>query len=334
MGKYVLKRLFIMVIQLLGVVVFVFFILRLLPGDPAIVQAGPFASEEAIEITRKEMGLDKPLFEQFIAYMKQLTKGDLGESYVTGNDVADDLRIRFSATISLVIIATIGATLIAIPLGIFQALHPDSLFDRITNIYGLLAGSWPDFFVGLILIYLFFYLLGWAPPPDGKMSPLIFPPKFITGSYLVDGLITGNFEAARSAASHLVLPSIALIISYCGVIMKMMRTTMIHVLESDFIRYANLIGLPKKVVRNYAIRNALSPVISLIGIRIGVMIGGTVLIEQVFSLGGLGQYAVQSASMSDYNALTGFLIVACIITLVSLLAVDLIQASVDPRIRY
>ena len=334
MGKYVIKRICIMALQLIGVVVFVFFILRLLPGDPAIIQAGPFATEEAIEITRREMGLDKPLIEQFVVYAKGLMHGDLGKSYVTGNKVWDDLRTRFSATMSLVIIATLGSVLIAIPIGILQAIYPNSLFDRIANIYGLLAGSWPDFFVGLLLIYFFFYILGWAPPPDGKMSPLIIPPRFITGSYLIDGLLTGNYEAARSAASHLILPCTALIFSYCGVIMKMMRTTMLDVLDSDFIRYANLIGLPKKQVRNYAIRNALSPVVSLIGIRIGVMIGGSVLIEQVFSLGGLGQYAVQSAQMSDYNALTGFLIVACIITLISLLLVDLIQAALDPRIRY
>jgi peptide/nickel transport system permease protein len=162
----------------------------------------------------------------------------------------------------------------------------------------------------------------------------VVPPESITGSYLIDGIIAGRWDVVRSAASHLILPVLTFVLLIAAPVMKMMRASMAQILDADFIHYARMIGLPPKKIRGYAFRNALPPVITLVGIYSGVMIGGAVLIETVFGLGGLGQYAVQSASLSDYNALTGFVILACIITLIILLVVDLLIAAVDPRIRY
>lgn len=334
MIKYVIRRILIGTIQIMGVVIVAFFALRLIPGDPALIRAGGYQTPAIIAAARASLGLDKPVPVQLLLYLKGLLSGDMGISFVTSNPVSFDLGFRIPVTLELIILSITGTIIIAVPLGVYQGLKPGSKLEKVTTLYGFLAGALPDFFFGLVMIFIFYYLLRLAPAPVGRIDPQIMLPPRITGSYLLDGILSGRLDVTISAAKQLVLPVLTLIATGAGPAMKMMRATMIQVLQSDYIHYANLIGLPSSKVRNYAIRNALPPVVTLIGISIGVLIGGAVLVETVFSLGGLGQYAVSSAAMADYNALLGFLIVACVGTLVALLLVDVLQAAIDPRIRY
>ncbi len=334
LAKFIAKRLISLVPLLIGISLVTFFLMHLLPQNPVILRLGVNATPEAIQQLTQEMGLDQPLWKQYIDYFLAAIGGDLGVSWRTSNPVTADLMSRFPATLTLITLSMILALLFAIPAGIAVALKPKSLLEKGSKWYALVAGAIPDFWMGLLLIYFFYFKLKIAPPPIGQIDILLSPPARLTGSYFVDSLITGNWPVFISSVKHLALPVFTLAFVSAGAFFKMTVSSMREVLDSDFIHHAKAVGLKKGVLRRYAFRNAMPPVITLIGVQWTYLLGGAVLVEQVFGWGGLGQYAVESILATDYAAIQGFVLVAATFSLLVYLLVDIIYFITDPRIKY
>jgi ABC-type dipeptide/oligopeptide/nickel transport system permease component len=331
---YVVRRLLLLVPQVLAVTTIVFFLNRLLPGDPAYMIAGSLATKDVVASVRKQMGLDLPIWDQYLAYLGRVAHGDLGKSWLTSSQVTDDILQRLPATLELISLALLVALLIALPLGMLTALRPGSLVDRLASAYGMLAGAMPDFWWALFLIFVLFGQLQIVPAPIGRIDLALMPPPQVTGFYTIDSILAGDWGAFWSVLSHLALPAFTLAFVYAGPILKMARSTMAQALLGNYVQYARASGLPKRIVARYAFRNALLPVITMTGITYGYLIGGAVLIEQIFAWGGLGQYAVQAVTSSDYMAVSGVVLVTTVFSLLVYLTVDLVYLTVDPRIRY
>jgi peptide/nickel transport system permease protein len=226
----------------------------------------------------------------------------------------------------------VNCVLIGIPLGILSATRKGSFYERGITFYSMLTGGLPDFWLGLILVFIFYYLLGIAPPPMGRMGISAIDLRVITGLNLVDSIIQGNWKAFEVAIRYLTLPVLTLVLVYTGNIIKMTRSSMEEVMESDFMDYARACGLPNKTVISYQLRNALSPVVTVIAFTNGYLLGGSVLVESVFSWGGMGQYAVQSVTQADYWPLQGFVLVAAMYMAINYLILDIVNMVIDPRI--
>ncbi len=333
-ARFLLQRAFYLIIQLVGVVTILFFLVRLIPGNPAQALAGANARKETVEAIERQLGLDKSLPVQYAIYIRNLFQGELGDSIFTGQSVLEDLKQRFPATLELITISMLLTIIVGIPLGIYVALRRTGIISKSVFVYGMLTGAVPDFWLGLILVFVFFFLLRWAPAPIGRLGALGTAPDHLTGFYLVDSLLTGNWEALKLSTQHLVLPVLTLTLIYMGNIVKMARSTMIEVMQSEFIEYAQACGLPQQVIMRYALRNALAPVVTVVAFNYSFLLGGAVLVETVFSWGGLGEYAVQSLVNSDYFPITGFAIVTAIFIAVLYLLLDLVYIVIDPRIRH
>lgn len=319
--------------QVLGVIFVTFMLVRLLPGDPALLMLGNMATEESIANLRDQLGLNDSLLEQFIAYVGGVVQGDLGVSLFTSNPVAVDLLERAPATLEMIFYAMLLTVLIGVTVAVLAVVRPGGISDYISRFYGMAAGAIPDFWVGLLLIFFLFSVLGIAPAPFGRIDPMISPPPTITGFYTIDALMTGNLDAFRSAAGRLILPVLTLTIVNAGALMKMSKTAFADIWRADFIRHQRASGLPQgRIIRN-ALRNSLPPVITLVGFLMGFLLGAAVLVETIFSWGGLGQYAVQAVTYSDYPALQGFVLVAAVFILVVYLVVDILYELTDPRIQ-
>ena len=262
-----------------------------------------------------------------------MLQGDLGTSWQTTLPVTTDLAQRFPATLELVTLGLLLALLIGIPLGVAGAQFKRGALRKAADYYGLLAGALPDFWLALVLIFVFYTILGIAPPPLGRIDFAILPPEPITGALLIDSLIAGNWPAFRNAAGHLVLPVLTLGLINAGPILKMTQSTMERMLEADFSRYAEMCGLPQHVVVRKALRNSLPSIVTIVSVLYGFLIGGAVLVEIVFSWGGAGQYAVQGVLNADLNPVLGFVLYSAILSLVIYLIVDLIYFAIDPRTR-
>lgn len=331
--SYLGQRLLFVVPQLVGILFVSFLMVKLIPGDPAVLMLGPFATPEGLAQLRAELGLDRSIIEQFLIYLGKVLQGDLGMSWQTTMPVTQDLAQRFPATLELVTLGLLVALLIGIPLGVAGARYKRGALRAGADYYGLLAGALPDFWLALVLIYVFYTLLGWAPAPLGRIDLAILPPEPVTGALLIDSLIAGNWEAFHSAASHLVLPVLTLGLINAGPILKMTQATTERMLEADFSRYAELCGLPYRVVVRQAFRNALPSVITIVSVLYGFLIGGAVLVEIVFSWGGAGQYAVQGVLNADLNPVLGFVLYSAVLSLFIYLLVDLVYFFIDPRTR-
>jgi peptide/nickel transport system permease protein len=241
--RYIAKRLVFIGPQLFGIILVSFLLIKMIPGDPAIMMLGPFATDEQLERLRAEMGLQGSVLEQFGIYLQNLVRGDLGTSWQTTLPVVDDLLQRFPATIELITLSLLLALAIGIPLGVAAAYYTHSPIKKISDFYGLLAGALPDFWLGLVLIYVFYTLLGWTPPPLGRIDIAILPPATYTGFYVIDSIVDGNWPALWSSLGHLILPVATLGVISTGPILKMTQSTMERMLESDFVRYAEMCGL-------------------------------------------------------------------------------------------
>jgi ABC-type dipeptide/oligopeptide/nickel transport system permease component len=320
--------------QLLGIVLVSFLLVKSIPGDPAVLMLGPTATPEAIASLREQMGLDQPLYVQFLIYVRDLFQGDLGTSWQTTRPVLEDLLMRFPATLELVTYSLLLAVVLGVSLGVASALNERGWMARLADFYGLSAGALPDFWLGLVLVFVFYTLLGWAPAPLGRIDMAVIPPLPVTGFYTIDTLIAGDFEAFRSAVSHLILPVLTLGFINAGPILKMTQSTMEKMLASDFSRYEVLCGLPPRLVTRHALRNALPSIVTIISVLYGFLIGGAVLVEIVFSWGGAGQYAVQGVLNSDLYPVLGFVLFSAIFSLLVYVVVDLIYFLVDPRISH
>ena len=332
--KYLLRRLLFVIPQLIGITLITFLLIRLIPGDPARLMLGPLASEKTIESLRDRLGLNESLPEQYALYVWRVLHGDLGTSWRTTNPVATDLLQRLPATLELIGYSLLLAVIVAIPLGVRAAAKPGGITDRLSFGYGLVAGALPEFWLGLILIFVLYYLLGLTAAPLGRLETGVPPPDRITGAFTVDSLLTGNFTALRSSFAHLFLPVLTLGFVTMGPILKMTRSTMQQMLSADFTRYARACGLPESVVVRYALRNSLPPIVTLVAVLFSFLLGGAVLVEVVFGWGGAGQYAVQGVLDADFAVVQGFVLVAAIISLIMYLIVDLIYIAIDPRLTH
>jgi peptide/nickel transport system permease protein len=326
------KRLLLTIPQLFVVSVIVFFLIRLLPGDPSYTLAGPYASPDRIAEVRQGLGLDEPIISQYIQYLGRVFAGDFGTSWRTSQPVLADIQQRLPATLELVFAAVLLSILIGVPLGVAVAAAKGGVLERIVFFYGMLAGSLPDFWIGLLLILVFFYLLGWAPAPLGQLDFAVSTPDHVTGAYAVDALLTGNWEALSSASAQLVLPVLTLVLVYMPLVLKTARSAMEEMLESHFVLQARASGLPRSVQLRYALRNALPPVVTVVGIEFWFLLGGAVLVETIFAWGGLGQYAVESVINSDYAPVQAVVLVTAFFTTLVFLVVDLLYHLLDPRI--
>lgn len=339
--RYVFRRVLIGMVQLLGLVVAVFFLIRLLPADPVSRFVGLNASEEAYAQAEANLGLDRPIWVQLGHYLglmpsegDGLLQGSLGTSWVTGSTVASEIGTKLPLTFELITLSFLVAFVVAVPVGMLGALRPGGRADKAVFVYSLFAGSQPEFWWGLLFVFVFFFQLGWAPAPLGLLSPLTSAPPAVTGFILIDSLLAGRPDVFLEALAHLALPVLTLVFILSGPIIKMVRQNMARALQSDFVLYARCAGLPKGQVARQALRAALAPSMTLIGILYGFMLGGAVLVESVFSLGGLGQYAIRSILAFDYPAIQGVVLVITAVSLAVYLLLDILHAVIDPRIAY
>lgn len=310
--------------QLLGIVAVAFFLLKLIPGDPAPMMLGPLATKESVARLRAEMGLDQPLVMQFFAYLGRLLQGDLGRSWQTTNTVLFDLAQRLPATLELVTLSLLLAIVIGVPLGLVAGRRPNGPAARVAGAYQTVAGALPDFWVALVLIFFGYSVLQITPPPIGRLDIAVLPPDAITGSYVVDAMLAGDMATMRAAAAQLVLPVLTLGLIYGVPILTMTRATVQRLNETDFIRFAQAKGLSPMRVSRHALRNALPTLLTVIGSLYGTLIGSIVLVEVVFAWGGAGQYAVSAVLNADLNAALGFVTAAAVLSLGIHLVVDLV----------
>jgi peptide/nickel transport system permease protein len=326
-------RLFQAVPALIGIIIVTFLLTRALPGDPAAYFAGPAANPESIAEIRKELGLDRTLPEQFFFYLGDLFTGDLGESISTGQPVVTELIARLPASLELTLFALLFSASVAIPLGILAATRPNSWVDHACRFITTAGVSLPTFFTGLALIYIFYYLLNWAPPPIGRLNIVYLSPPHVTGFYTVDALIDGDAETFRAALAQLILPAVTLGLFTLAPLARMTRASMLQVLGSDFVRTARAAGLSgRKVLYTYAFRNALLPVITTLGMVFSFTLGANVLVEKVFAWPGIGSYAIEALVVSDYAAVQGFVLTMAIMFVILNLVIDVIYTFIDPRV--
>jgi peptide/nickel transport system permease protein len=333
MLRYIAKRMPYVIPQLFGIILVSFFMVKLIPGDPAVMMLGPTASQQSLAALRDKMGLSKPLWQQFAYYIGDVLHGNLGTSWQTTRPVTEDLLQRFPATLELVTFGLLLAIAIGFPLGVAASRLQSGPVRKFADYYGLLAGAMPDFWLALVLIYIFYTQLGWIAAPLGRIDLAVAPPRTITGSLVVDSLLTGNIDALSSSFGHLVLPVLTLGIINAGPILKMTQTMVTRALSSEFVQYAEICGLPRRVVLRQAVRAALPAIVTIISVLFGFLIGGAVLVEIVFSWGGAGQYAVQGVLNADVNPVLGFVVFSAVLSLVIYLVVDLIYYALDPRTR-
>ena len=334
MLKFFLGRLLVLIPTFIGVSIIAFAFIRLLPGDPVMLMSG----ERVMDPTRHaqimhELGMDRPLVMQYLSYIGGILQGDFGTSIVTKRPITQQFFALFPATLELSLCAIVFAIVLGIPAGVFAAIKRGSFFDQSVMGAALVGYSMPIFWWGLLLIILFSGILRWTPV-SGRIDLLYFFPS-VTGFMLVDSLLSGQKGAFASAVSHLILPTIVLGTIPLAVIARQTRSAMLEVLSEDYVRTARAKGLtPFRVVGIHALRNAMIPVITTIGLQVGVMLAGAILTETIFSWPGIGKWMVDSVFKRDYPVIQGgLLLIAAIIMLVNLM-VDLAYGLVNPRIRY
>jgi ABC-type dipeptide/oligopeptide/nickel transport system permease component len=331
--RVIARRLLAALPNLAGVIVITFVLTRAIPGDPAAYFAGASATQEAVEQVRRQLGLDRPLIEQFFRYVADLARGDLGLSLTTGQPVLTELLQRLPASLEMVLLALALACAIAVPMGVLAATRPGSWVDQLSRIVTTAGVSLPTFFTGLLLAYVFYFLLGWAPAPLGRLDPVFSPPPPVTGLYLIDAALARDAALWWAAAKQLVLPVVTMALFVLAPIARMTRASMLAVLGADFVRTARASGLSRSTVLvRYGLRNALLPVVTTLGMVFGFMIGSSVVIEKVFGWPGVGSYAIDALTASDYAPVQGFVLAMGILFVLLNLLVDLLYVLIDPRV--
>lgn len=319
--------------SIVGIIIVTFVLTRALPGDPAVYFAGPAADAQSIAEIRASLGLDKSPPEQFLIYVSDLLRGDLGKSVSTGIPVTEELLRRLPASLELTLLALIFSLGVAIPLGILAATRPNSWVDHLCRVIVTAGVSLPVFFTGLFLVYLFYYLAGIAPSPLGRLDFIYLSPPDITGFYTIDALLAGDTEVFAAALAQMVLPAITLGIFTLAPIARMTRGAMLQVLGSDFIRTARASGLKRStVLYTYAFRNALLPILTTLGMVFSFMLGSNVLVEKVFAWPGVGSYAIEALIASDYAAVQGFVLAMALLYVALNLSIDILYTVIDPRV--
>lgn len=333
MLKYIFKRILMLIPVLIGVSIIVFLIMRVFSPDPAPIVLGQHATQTAVEVWRQANGLNDPIFLQYYHFITGALTGDLGTSFYTKMPVLKEIFSRFPATIELAVVAIMLASIFGILIGVVSAVKKNSIFDNAGMLLALVGVSMPIFWLGILLIIFFSGTLHWLPS-SGRINPMLQPGS-VTGFYLIDSLIAGNMDAFGDALRHLVLPASALAMYSMAIIARMTRSSMLETLQQDYIRTARAKGVSEgRVIRKHALRNGLIPIVTVIGLQLGSLLGGAVLTETVFSWPGIGSYTVACILKSDFPVVQGVvLLIAFVFVLVNLL-VDVIYAFLDPRIKY
>jgi peptide/nickel transport system permease protein len=333
MSRYLTRRLLELVPVFFGVLLVVFVISRLTPGDPAVVMLGEKATPQAVAQLREALGLNDPLPTQFLKYLGRAVRGDLGHSIQSNERVVVDLATRFPATMELTLGAMLIASTVGVATGVVAAVRRNTWFDGVSMFAALFGFSMPIFWLGIMLILLFAWLLGWFPI-SGRLDLTIDLVR-VTNFYLLDAVLTGNWAALGNALRHLVLPAVTLSTVPLAIIARMTRSSLLEVLRQDYVRTARAKGLAEpRVVLGHALRNAAIPVITVIGLNVGSLLGGAILTETIFAWPGVGRLVVDAIFARDYPVVQGAVLVIAIVFVVVNLLVDLSYAALDPRIRY
>lgn len=332
---FLARRLLVTAGLLVGITVVTFAIVHLVPGDPVSANLSDQALDdpEAVAAFRARWGLDEPVYRQYLDYVGNLLRGDLGISQQTGRPVLDDLLTYVPATLELALPSMVLALLIGTGVGMLAALRHGRPSDQLIRVGALLGLSTPPFWLSLVVLYVFFYLLGLAPS-GGRLSPAFSPPPPVTGMYTVDAVLAGDWEVAWDSAQHALLPVLVLTSIAVATLVRFVRSAMLEVLRQDFIRAAYAKGLPKRVVvRRHLLRAGMVPVITVSGLVFAALLSGTVLVENIFGWPGIGQYAYRSATALDLPAILGVSLFVGVVYTVVNLVVDLLYGLIDPRIR-
>lgn len=358
MTRYIIRRLISLIPTLLGVTVLVFLFIHLIPGDPAIVMLGEHAAVENVERIREQLGLNEPLFlnadavgqvfrgeasigegvkslfdSQYFLFLGRLLQGDLGKSVHEHTPIADLLKLKFPATVELSLLAMFFAVAVGIPAGIISATRRNSIFDGVSMVGSLVGVSMPIFWLGLMLIYFFGVKLSWFPT-YGRF-PVDLSLKTVTGLYTLDSIIAGNSQALVLALKHLAMPAVALGTIPMAIIARMTRSTMLEVLQEDYIRTAYAKGLRERaVILRHAMKNASLPVITIIGLQVGTLLAGAIMTETVFSWPGIGKWVYDAILARDYPVVQVAVLIITLVIAVINLAVDVSYAFLNPKIRF
>lgn len=336
MAFYLFRRVLVSIPTLVGITLITFLVSHLLPADLVLVNLGDRATRnpDLVRAFRARWGLDQPLLVQYLVYLENLVRGNLGTSIATNRPVLTELALSLPMTIELATLATLIAVVVGIVLGVVAAVRRDTLVDAAARAVSLVGVAVPTFWFAILLVSLVYFRLGWAPPP-GRLTAGVVPPAPITGMYLVDSALGGQWTVWRDALSHLMLPVLVLATVGVGYVTRITRASMLEVLHQDYVRTARAKGVaPFAVVFRHALRNALIPVITVGGTLYAQLMSGTVMTETIFSLPGLGRYAFSSAASLDFPAVMGVALVVGILYVVINLVVDILYVWVNPRIRY
>jgi len=329
---YLFKRIFFVTGALLGVIILTFFVTRKV-GTPIYLMVGTEFDKEMIESVAHRIGTDQPVWTQFKNYLTSLLQGNLGYSRISYNMVRDDLVTRMPATVELALFSFALILLFALPAGIVAGMKRNSYFDRGVRLVTSLGVATPNFWLGLLLIYIFFYLLRWFPAPMGRISPLIQLPKHITGLYILDSILTLNGQALASSLHHILLPGFTTAFCISPHIVALARASTIYNVRSNYMQNAYSFGLKRPTIAKYLAKNIASPVMVILGLTLARMFGGIIMIEVVFSWPGIGLYAVNAMQQSDYDPVLGIVILSAIILSLMYFIVDIVSAFIDPRVR-
>ncbi len=333
--EYVVRRLALAVLVLFSVSVITFVIARVVPSDPAALWVGPRPTQEQIAEARRELGLDKPLYVQYLRYVSSLLRGDLGVSVKTHQPILQDLKTYLPATMELVLFGMLMAVTIGIPLGVLTGARRNSLLDHASRLVAIAGVSMPTFWLGLLLQLLFFGRLGWLPlggRVDRSIS-LYNPVEQITGFYLIDTVLTGNWVALKDSLIHLILPAFTLATYAIGLSIRMTRSTMIEVLEEKYIMAARAAGLPEgTILFRLALKNAIIPTLTVLGLSFVYSLTGAILVEVIFSWPGLGTYVTNAILNVDFPVIVAVTLVVTVFYVFLNLFLDLLQAALDPRV--
>ena len=335
MGRYIARRLLNLIPVLLGITLLVFTFLHLIPGDPAQVMAGERATPDQVAALREQLGLNQPLPLQYLVFLGNLLRFNFGTSIISGVPIAQEIRIRWPATFELSVAAMILATLLGIPAGVLAAVRKNSAVDNLTMSGSLLGVSLPVYWLGLLLVYLFAVNLHWLPPSGRLSIDAGFNFKPITGFYVLDALLQGNFKALKDVLAHLILPAITLGTIPLAILARITRSAMLEVLSQDYIRTARAKGLLERwVIFKHALKNALLPVVTIIGLQFGTLLGGAILTETIFSWPGIGSWIYEGILARDYPVVQGGVVFVAVAFVLINLLVDLSYGFLDPRIQY
>jgi peptide/nickel transport system permease protein len=328
---FLARRLLLLAPLLLAVAFFAFMLVRVSGQDPVAMLAGPTASAAEIAMIRTQLALDQPLWAQFGAWLAKLAQGDLGRSWISNRPVLAELLDRAPATLELLLYGLAIGAAIGIPVGLAAARRPDGTFDQVSRFISLLGFSTPTYWLGLIMLLVFFFMLGLAPPGMGRISLMLEPPPRMTGSYLWDAMLAGQWEVAKSAAAQLMLPVACIAIISAAPIVKQTRAVALEAHGSDWLRFARAQGLPEATVRRMVLRNSATPIVTFVGTELAGLVGTTSLIEYVFAWGGVGQFGLNAIIQGDFAVVQGYVLLLAVFSVLVFLVVDLAVMALEPR---